>query len=117
VRGLTFGTITGPLTFAPGACDVKISDANSLAPCRNTPILDRPVTLESGKSVSAVFSLSQTGTPALATFSNNFATGATDIARVLIAHAGRCSHGAGHFPEHHHQAELHLHGEPRRTAD
>ena len=56
-------------------------------PCTNTPILDSSVTLESGKDVSSVFSPSQTGTPALATFSNNFATVAANTARVLIAHA------------------------------
>ena len=79
--------INGPLTFAPGTYDVKISVANSLVPCTNTPILDSSVTLESGKDVSSVFSPSQTGTPALATFSNNFATVAANTARVLIAHA------------------------------
>ena len=87
VHGLAFGTIAGPLTLAPGTYDVKISIANSLAPCTNSPILDNSVTLESGKNVSAVFSLGQTGTPALATFSNNFATVAANMARVLIAHA------------------------------
>ena len=49
VRGLAYGTIQGPLTFSPGTYDVKISVANSLAPCSNSPIVDSTVTLDSGR--------------------------------------------------------------------
>ena len=51
VRGLAYGAIQGPLTFVPGTYDVKISVANSLAPCSNAPIVDSNVTLESGQNV------------------------------------------------------------------
>ncbi len=45
-HGLAFGAIAGPLTLAPGSYDVKVSVANSLAPCSNTPLVDSTVTLE-----------------------------------------------------------------------
>jgi hypothetical protein len=44
-RGLTFGNITGPLSFSAGTYDVQISLANSLAPCTNTALIDSQVTL------------------------------------------------------------------------
>lgn len=85
VRGLTYGAIQGPLTFVPGTYDVKISVANSLAPCTNTPIVESMVTLDSGHTVSAVFGLNDSGTPALLTFTNNFSTVGANNARVLFA--------------------------------
>jgi hypothetical protein len=86
-RGLAFGTITGPLTFAPGTYDVKISIADSLAPCTNSPLIDTNVTLDAGKNVSAVFALSQTGALTLSTFSNNFTTVPANDGRILLAQA------------------------------
>jgi hypothetical protein len=86
-HGLGFGTIAGPLTFTPGSYDVKVSIANSLAPCSNSPLVDSTVTLDSGKNVSAVFSLSSTGTPTLSTFTNNFSTVAANDGRILFAQA------------------------------
>jgi len=87
VRGFGFGTITGPLTFAPGSYDIKISIANSLAPCTNSPIVDSTVTLNSGRNVSAVFALDQTGAASLSTFANSFGSVAAGNGRVLIAQA------------------------------
>ena len=91
LRGLTYGAIQGPLTFVPGTYDVKISVANSLAPCSNAPIVDSSVTLESGKTVSAVFALNGSGAPALLTFTNNFSTIAANNARFLFALAADSS--------------------------
>jgi hypothetical protein len=85
VHGLAFGTINGPLTFAPGSYDVKISVANSLAPCSNSPLVDRTVTLNGGKNVSAVFALDSTGTPTLQAFNNLFAAVPANYARILFA--------------------------------
>lgn len=85
VRGFWFGGIQGPLTFAAGTYDVKISVANSLAPCTNSPIVDSTVTLESGKNISAVFTLGSGGTPKLATFTNNFSAVNTNNGRILFA--------------------------------
>jgi hypothetical protein len=85
VRGLTFGSIQGPLTFAPGTYDIKISTANSLAPCTSSPIVDSTLTLESGKNVSAVFTLGSGATPKLATFINNFSAVSPNNGRILFA--------------------------------
>jgi len=87
VRGLTYGTIQGPLTFVPGTYDVRISVANSLAPCSNAPVVDSSVTLDSGQNVSAVFALNSSGAPALVKFTNNFSTVSADSARIEFAMA------------------------------
>src|SRR3974390_1714823 len=52
-HGLAFGLIVGPLTFVPGTYDVKVSVANTLAPCSNSPLIDTTETLNSGPSVTA----------------------------------------------------------------
>jgi hypothetical protein len=85
VKGLAFGTVDGPLTFEPGSYDVKISVANSMAPCSNSPLVDSTVTLDGGKNVSAVLALSSTGTPTLLTFTNSFSAVAANDARILFA--------------------------------
>jgi hypothetical protein len=85
VRGLTYGAVQGPLTFVPGTYDVKISVANTLAPCSNAPIVDSSVTLDSGKTVSAVFALNDSGAPSLLEFTNNFSAVNANNARILFA--------------------------------
>lgn len=85
VHGLAFGTVFGPLTFVPGSYDVKISAANSLAPCSNSPIVDNTVKLSSGENISAVFTLSDTGTPTLSTFTNLFSAVSVNYGRILFA--------------------------------
>src|SRR5579864_1084438 len=81
VHGLSYGAIFGPLTFVPGTYDVKISVANTLAPCTNAPVVEKTVTLDSGNTVSAVFALSDSATPTLLTFTNNFSTVSANNAR------------------------------------
>jgi hypothetical protein len=85
VHGLTYGTIFGPETFAAGSYDVKISVANTLAPCSNSPIVDSTVTLSSGQNLSAVFDLSTAGSPTLQTFTNDFSTVSANYGRILFA--------------------------------
>jgi hypothetical protein len=86
-HGLTFGTIAGPLTFVPGTYDVKVSVANSLAPCSNAPLLDSSVTLDSGENISAAVALSRTGTLTLSTFTNKFSSVTAGKGRILFAQA------------------------------
>lgn len=86
-HGLAFGSITGPLTFVPGSYDVKISVANTLAPCSNSPIVDSTVKLDSDQNVSAVFALDSTGAPALSTFTNSFSSEEANFGRILFAQA------------------------------
>src|SRR5579872_210142 len=86
-HGMAFGVITGPLTLAPGSYDVKLSVANALAPCSNAAVVESTVTIGSGKNVSAVLGLSQSGTPTLMTFTNNFASITAGNARIQFAQA------------------------------
>lgn len=86
-HGLAFGTIAAPLTLVPGTYDMKVSVANSLAPCSNSPFIDSSVSLKANEDASAVVALSQTGSPSLLTFTNNFSPVAADTARVLFAQA------------------------------
>jgi hypothetical protein len=91
-HGLAFGILTpGPLTLAAGSYDVKVSVANSTAPCTNSPLVDSTVTLDAGKDVSAVFALSDTGTPTLTTFTNSFYGVPANYGRILFAHAADAS--------------------------
>jgi hypothetical protein len=84
---LAFGLIGGPLTLAAGSYDVKVSVADSLAPCTDTPLVDSTIKIDAEKDYSAVLALSSNGTPALLTFTNNFASVAANMGRVLFAQA------------------------------
>jgi hypothetical protein len=85
VHGLPFGTVDGPLTFVPGTYDLKISVANSLAPCSNGPIVEGSVSLVGGKNVSVVLALDSTGAPTQLTFGNTFTAVTVNDARILFA--------------------------------
>jgi Domain of unknown function (DUF4397) len=86
-HGLTYGDIAGPLTLAPGSYELEISVADSLAPCSNTPFLEKTIALGAGKNVSAVVALNQAKAPTLLTFTNNFAAVTAGDVRVLLAQA------------------------------
>jgi hypothetical protein len=86
-RSFGFATITGPLAFTPGTYDVKISVANTLAPCSNTPLIDTTISLGAGKDVAAVMALDSTGTPELLTFDESFSSVTENNARILFAQA------------------------------
>jgi Domain of unknown function (DUF4397) len=85
-RGLAFGSTDGPLTFSPGTYDVQISDANTLAPCTNPPIIESQVTINGGASVSAVAAVS-TGQPSLLVFTDSLSSVTAGNARFVLSHA------------------------------
>jgi hypothetical protein len=85
-RGLTFGNTNGPLSFFAGTYQVVVSEANTLAPCTNPPMIDSQVTLTSGASMSAVASISG-GQPRLLLFVANLSPVAPGNARFVFAHA------------------------------
>jgi hypothetical protein len=85
VHGLAFGSITGPLTFLPGTYNVKVSVADSLAPCSNHPLIDKSVDIDAKTDYSAVLTLDDDGTPTLLTFTNNFTPVAANTGRLLFA--------------------------------
>lgn len=87
VHGLPFGSLSGPLTFSPGSYNVKVSIANTLAPCSNSPLIDHTVTIEEESDYSAVLTLTADGTPTLLTFKNNLSPVAANTARLLFAQA------------------------------
>ena len=85
LHGFVVGSINGPLTLAAGTYDVKISVANTLAPCSNSPLVDSTIPLSAGKNVSAVFALDSTGAPTLETFNNLFSAVTANYGRILFA--------------------------------
>jgi hypothetical protein len=91
LHGFTFGTVSGPLTLNPGQYDIKVSAANSLAPCTNVPLIDSTVTLGSGQNSTAVVALNDSGVPVLPTFANDFQPIAMREARLSIDYAGGSS--------------------------
>jgi hypothetical protein len=91
VHGLPFGSIQGPLTFDPGTYNIKVSMANTLAPCTNSPLIDRSMTIEPEKDTSAVITLGDNGNPKLLTFTNNLTPVANGNARLLFAQAANSS--------------------------
>jgi hypothetical protein len=84
VHGLPFG-IQGPLTFEPGTYNVKVSIANTLAPCTNAPLIDRAVAIEPRTDISAAIALTKDGLPTLLTFTNTLSPVAANTDRVLFA--------------------------------
>jgi hypothetical protein len=87
VRGLAFATNGGPLTLSPGDYDVKISWANSLAPCTNPSVADTTVKLSAGSSATVVIALNGSGAPSLMTFADNLKAVPSGEGRFIFAHA------------------------------
>jgi hypothetical protein len=85
-RDLAYGSTSGPFSFPEGTYEVLISEANTLAPCTNPPIITSQVTLTSGASVSAVAALSG-GQPTLLKFKDNLSPVAPGNARFVFAQA------------------------------
>jgi len=85
-RDLAYGTTSGPFSFPSGTYEVLISEANSLAPCTNPPIIDSKVTLTSGASVSAVAAISGSQ-PTLLKFTDNLSPVAPGNARFVFVQA------------------------------
>ncbi len=89
-RNLAFDTVLGPYSFSPGTYDVLISDANTLAPCTNSPIITSQVTLSAENSVSAVLSISG-GQPTLLQFTDELSTVTASYARFIFANTADAS--------------------------
>jgi hypothetical protein len=87
VKGLVFGSTSGPLTLPVGKVEVKISLANSLMPCSNSPVIDTTLELSDDKNVSAVAALDGSGAPSLITFVDNLGTVAAGQGRLVLANA------------------------------
>jgi hypothetical protein len=87
VHGLAFGSVEGPLTFNAGTYSVKISIADSLAPCSNTPLIDTTVTIPAEKDILAVATLDSSGNPKLETFTNDFTPVAANWGRVVFTNS------------------------------
>jgi hypothetical protein len=88
---MAFGQTVGPLTFDPGTYNLKVSMANTLAPCSNSPLIDASVTLEPRIDVSVVFALTDAGTPTLLTFTNDFSPVGATRSRILFAQAANAA--------------------------
>jgi len=86
IHGLAFTGSIGPLTLPPGDYDIKISPANTLAPCTNSPQVETTVKLPAGGAATGALALSN-GTPALLTFADNLKTVTAGQGRVIIANA------------------------------
>lgn len=54
VRGLSFGSSSGPFTLAAGTYTLDISESNTLGPCSNAAVISSSVTLKPGDNTSAV---------------------------------------------------------------
>jgi Domain of unknown function (DUF4397) len=87
VHGLAFGTVSGPLTFDPGTYNIKVSVANTLAPCTNDPLIDRSVTIAPESGYSAVIALNSEGTPQMLLFHNTMTPVAANTARIVLEQA------------------------------
>jgi Domain of unknown function (DUF4397) len=87
VHGLAFGTISGPLTFDPGTYNIKVSMANTLAPCTNDPLIDSSVTIGPESGYSAVIALNGSGKPTLLQFDNTMTPVDPNSARIVLEQA------------------------------
>lgn len=83
-RNLVYGNVLGPYSFSPGTYEVLISDANTLAPCTNPPIITSQVTLSADNSVSDVLAISG-GQPTLLQFTDQLSSVTAGNARFVFA--------------------------------
>jgi Domain of unknown function (DUF4397) len=87
IKGLVFGATNPPLSLPAGKLDVKISLANTLSPCSNSPLIDDTVSLSANGNVSAVAALNGSGVPSLFTFTDSLAAVTAGDGRLIVAHA------------------------------
>jgi len=86
IHGLSFESTIGPETLPPGTYDLKVSPANTLAPCTNSPEAETTVKLSAGGAVTVALALSN-GSPTLLTFADNLESVPASEGRVTIANA------------------------------
>jgi hypothetical protein len=84
VRGLAFGSSSGPFTVAAGTYTLAIGEANTLEPCSNAPVLSSSVTLKAGDNLSAVAALSASQ-PTLITLTDDLFSVVPGNARFVFA--------------------------------
>jgi Domain of unknown function (DUF4397) len=84
VRGLAFGSVSGPLSFSAGTYDVQISEADTLAGCSNPALINAQVVLTANQSVSAVAAITGDQT-SLIQFTDNLAPVLPGNARFVFA--------------------------------
>jgi hypothetical protein len=87
VHGLPFGTVSGPLTFDAGTYSIKVSIANTLAPCTNEPLIDDSITIGPESGYSAVIALDDSGKPTLLQFNNTMTPVDPSSARIVLEQA------------------------------
>jgi hypothetical protein len=87
IRGGIFGTVNGPFTLPPGDYDIKISPANTLAPCTNAPVAETTATLSTGSTVTVVAALDANASPTLLAFADFLPSVKVGQARVTFAQA------------------------------
>jgi hypothetical protein len=85
-RGILFGANDGPLTLPAGTYDVKVSLADTLKPCSNTPVAESEVKLVAGSANTLVIALSN-GVPALEAFVDDLSSVPSGQTRFRFAHA------------------------------
>jgi len=86
-KGLIFGSSSGPLTLPAGNYDIKISSANSLAPCTNPVLAETSAVLSPGSATTVVAALNANGAPALLSLNDNLNPVKAGYARFTFAHA------------------------------
>lgn len=63
LKGLTFGTIAGPVAVPPATYTIEVSLANATTPCGNAPVITTKATLGAGTFSAVVAALTSKKTP------------------------------------------------------
>lgn len=86
LQGFTFGSIAGPYTLPAGTYDIKISLADTLAPCSGAAAIAAPVSLEAGENASIVAHLNEAGGLTAGKFVNDVSPTAEGMSRIIAHH-------------------------------
>jgi hypothetical protein len=87
IPNFEFGTIFGPVPFAPGTYNVAIAAADGT--CGNIILGPLALTFEAGKSYSAVAYLMEDGTPTAGLFENDISPTARGAQRIIAHHTAQ----------------------------
>jgi hypothetical protein len=86
-RGLTFGSMVGPLRVPAGDYNIKVLQADLLVPCSGESIAEANITLKEGQNMTAVATLDEKGQPTVSTYLDDFSTVASGDARVILTNS------------------------------